>query len=130
MVNVDFDVHRVNNANKWDFWAYFLCTLFSTASSAAPEMCTVSEDVGIKPKTVKTLALTARRSNHSARSHFTFITFSTASSAAPEMCTVSEDVGIEPKTVKTLALTARRSNQSAISHFTSTQHTPPPPPTH
>jgi hypothetical protein len=30
---------------------------------------TVSEDAGIEPRTVATLALTARRSNHLARSH-------------------------------------------------------------
>jgi hypothetical protein len=34
-----------------------------------PSDSTVSEDVGIEPRTVTTLALTARRSNHSARSH-------------------------------------------------------------
>ena len=34
-----------------------------------PSESLVSKDAGIKPKTVATLALTARRSNHSARSH-------------------------------------------------------------
>jgi hypothetical protein len=34
-----------------------------------PSDFTVSEHAGIEPKTVATLALTARRSNHSARSH-------------------------------------------------------------
>jgi hypothetical protein len=34
-----------------------------------PSDSTVSEDVGIEPRTVATLVLTARRSNHSARSH-------------------------------------------------------------
>jgi hypothetical protein len=34
----------------------FLCTLFNTASSAAPQIPPVSEDAGVKPKTVATLA--------------------------------------------------------------------------
>jgi hypothetical protein len=34
-----------------------------------PSDSTVSEDAGIEPRTVATLALTARRSNHLARSH-------------------------------------------------------------
>jgi hypothetical protein len=46
-----------------------LCTLFNTASSAAPQISTVSEDAGIDPRTVATSALTARRSKRSARSH-------------------------------------------------------------
>ena len=50
------------------FWI-FLCTLFNTPSSAAPSDSTVSEDAGIEPRTVATVALTARRSNLSARSH-------------------------------------------------------------
>ncbi len=39
---------------------YFICR---------PSGSTVSEDAGIEPRTVATLALTARRSNHSVRSH-------------------------------------------------------------
>jgi hypothetical protein len=34
---------------------------------------TVSEDAGIEPRTVATLALTARRSNHFARSYLMFL---------------------------------------------------------
>jgi hypothetical protein len=34
-----------------------------------PSDSTVSDDAGIKPRTVATLALIARRYNHSARSH-------------------------------------------------------------
>jgi hypothetical protein len=34
-----------------------------------PTDSNVSEDAGIEPRTVATVALTARRSNHSARSH-------------------------------------------------------------
>jgi hypothetical protein len=34
-----------------------------------PSDSTVSEDAGIEPRTVATLALTVRRSNHLARSH-------------------------------------------------------------
>ncbi len=57
------------------FWiSFFLCTLFNTAS--CPSDFIVSEDAGVEPCTVATLALTAKRSNisslphpHSARSH-------------------------------------------------------------
>jgi hypothetical protein len=35
-----------------------------------PSDSTVSEDAGIEPRTVATMALTARRSNHLARFHF------------------------------------------------------------
>jgi hypothetical protein len=42
-------------------------TLFNTASTAAPQGSTVSEDAGIGPRTVATLALSVRRSKHSAR---------------------------------------------------------------
>jgi hypothetical protein len=42
-----------------------------------PSDYTVSDDAGIEPRTVATLALTARRSNHSVRSHppFLILTF-------------------------------------------------------
>jgi hypothetical protein len=43
--------------------------LFNTGSSAAPLDSTMSEDARIEPWTVTTLALSVRRSNHSARSH-------------------------------------------------------------
>ncbi len=42
--------------------------LFNTASSAAPQI-PLSEDAGIEPRTIATLELTARLSNHQARSH-------------------------------------------------------------
>ncbi len=45
------------------------CTLFNTASSAALKDFTVSEDAGINHRTVATLALAGRGSNHAARSH-------------------------------------------------------------
>jgi hypothetical protein len=44
----------------------FLSALFSTVSSAAPQ---IPEDAGIEPRIVATSALVVRRSNHSARSH-------------------------------------------------------------
>jgi hypothetical protein len=44
----------------------FLCTSFNTDSSVR---IYCSEDAGIEPRTLATLALIARRSSHSARSH-------------------------------------------------------------
>ncbi len=54
-----------------DFFDFFpfLCTEFNTASSAAPQDSTASEDAGIEPRTVATSALAGRRSNHSAIFH-------------------------------------------------------------
>jgi hypothetical protein len=49
------------------FGFFYICTVFNTASFAAPQI--VSEDAGIEPRTVATLALTVWSSNHSARSH-------------------------------------------------------------
>jgi hypothetical protein len=49
---------------------FFLCTLFNSASSLPPlRFHAVSEEAGIEPRTVSTLALTARCFTHSARSH-------------------------------------------------------------
>jgi hypothetical protein len=39
---------------SYSFRIYFACTLFNNASSAAPSDSTVSEDAGIKPRTVAT----------------------------------------------------------------------------
>ena len=44
------------------------CMLFNAASSAGPHS-TVSEDAGIEPRTVTSLALTARRFSHSVTSY-------------------------------------------------------------
>jgi hypothetical protein len=51
---------------KGDFFFFFL---FMYLIQHCPSDSTVSEDAGIEPRTVATLALTARRSNFSARSH-------------------------------------------------------------
>ncbi len=63
---------------KGDFFPrifFFYCTLFDTALSAAPQNSTVSKDAGIEPRTIATLALTARRSRQSARSllHYPYL---------------------------------------------------------
>jgi hypothetical protein len=49
------------------FFFNFVCTLFDTDSAAAHQ--TVSENAGIDPRSVVTLALTVRRCNQLARSH-------------------------------------------------------------
>jgi hypothetical protein len=60
---------RVLNKTGEFFWIFALATVFSTASSSSPHIPLCREDAGIEPRTVATSALTARRSNHSARSH-------------------------------------------------------------
>jgi hypothetical protein len=55
---------------KRGIFLYFLCTLFyCTLLHLLPLGFHCSEDAGIEPTTVATLALTARRSNPLARSH-------------------------------------------------------------
>ncbi len=55
------------------FFMYFIQHCFICRSSDS----TVSEDVGIEPRTVATFALAVRRSNHSARSHPVMIKLTT-----------------------------------------------------
>ncbi len=43
--------------------------VFNSVSPAAPQISLWSEDAGIEPRTVTTLALAVSRSNHSARYH-------------------------------------------------------------
>ncbi len=47
---------------------FFLCGIIHRCIICRPSDSTLSENAGIGPRTVATLALTARRSNHSARS--------------------------------------------------------------
>jgi hypothetical protein len=52
------------------FWIFpFLCPIFNTVSSAAPQIPLCRGDAGIEPRTVATMALAVRHSNDSARSH-------------------------------------------------------------
>jgi hypothetical protein len=53
---------------KGEFFGFFLY-IIQHCFVCCPSDSTVLEDAGIKPKTVATLALTASRSNHLARSH-------------------------------------------------------------
>jgi hypothetical protein len=53
-----------------NFWGFFLfMCVIQHCLICRPSDSIASEDVGIESRTVATLALTARRSNHSARSH-------------------------------------------------------------
>jgi hypothetical protein len=51
------------------FLVFLLMYVIQHCFICRPSDSTVSEDAGIEPRTVATLALTARRSNHLARSH-------------------------------------------------------------
>ncbi len=51
-----------------DFSCYYMCVI-QHCFICRPSDSTVSEDARIEPRTVANKALTARRSNHSARSH-------------------------------------------------------------
>ncbi len=59
-----------------DFF-FFICRLFNTAPSAAAQIPLQSEDAGIGPSTVATLALTT---NYSAKSHLKLFLISLVSS--------------------------------------------------
>jgi hypothetical protein len=75
-----------------------------------PSDSVVSEDAEIEPKSVATLALAVRRSNHSARSHPNRIQIKNLTSIwcwQQQDSAVSEDAVIEPKTVATLALAVK-----------------------
>jgi hypothetical protein len=51
------------------FWFFLLMYVIQHCFLCRPSDSTVSEDAGIEPRTVATMALTARRSNHLARFH-------------------------------------------------------------
>jgi hypothetical protein len=53
------------NRGIFSFFMYFIQHCFIGRSSES----TLSDDAGIEPRTVATLALSMRRSNHSARTH-------------------------------------------------------------
>jgi len=54
---------------KGGFFVFFLMYVIQHCFICRPSDFTVSEDARIEPRTVATLALTARRSNHLARSY-------------------------------------------------------------
>ncbi len=60
----------VNRIDKVGFFSIFLFMyVIQHCVICCPSDSTVSEDAGIEPRTVATLALTARCSNHLAKSH-------------------------------------------------------------
>jgi hypothetical protein len=60
---------RTESFFKGEFWDFFLfMCIIHRCIICRPSDSTLSEDAGIGPRTVATWALTARRSNHSARS--------------------------------------------------------------
>ncbi len=61
---MECDVSRTDSLHERGMFLDFYfqaSTLFNTASTAAPHGSTVSEDAGIEPRTVATLALSVRR---------------------------------------------------------------------
>ncbi len=59
---------------KGDLFLFFCYVRYSTLLHLSPFISTMPDDAGIEPRTVTTVALTAKRSYHSARSHsFLFV---------------------------------------------------------
>jgi hypothetical protein len=68
LVYMECDVSRTDSLHERGMFLDFYfqaSTLFNTASTSAPHGSTVSEDAGIEPRTVATLALSVRYSNRS-----------------------------------------------------------------
>jgi hypothetical protein len=64
------NLHEEKNTYRGIFLVFFLLMyVIQHCFICRPSDSTVSEDAGIEPRTVTTLALTARRSNYLARSH-------------------------------------------------------------
>ncbi len=59
---------KVNHFYRLSLWTFFMYVI-QHCFICRPSDSAVSEDAGIEARTVATFALTARRSNHSARSH-------------------------------------------------------------
>jgi hypothetical protein len=63
----DFFISKLFKGGFFNF--LFIYVRYSTLLHLPPLRSTVSEDAGIRLRTVASLALTVRRSNHSAKSH-------------------------------------------------------------
>jgi hypothetical protein len=64
---VYFEVLEIQAGDFLDFFSFYV--LYSTLLYLRTSDSTVSEDAGTEPRTVATVTLAVRRSNHSARSH-------------------------------------------------------------
>jgi hypothetical protein len=86
MIDIEDDLSRFLTG---DFWIFYACTLFNTASSAAPQISTESEDAGIEPRTVTTSAMAVRLSTRLHLIHNSAKTHSHSATSHPQLGYIS-----------------------------------------